>query len=98
LDEKRRLNRWDLSVECRFLWESRINSARLTNLSYSGARISEVSVRPRPGTLLDVILVHEGNEIPLKSRVVYAKGVSLGLAFTEPRGSLMKKLSPILRD
>jgi hypothetical protein len=98
LDERRRLNRLNQSLECRFLWASQLHTARMTNLSYSGARVSEVTVRPSPGSLLDVVLIHEGVEISLKCRVVYARGVSLGLGFVEPKGAVMRKLSPLLRD
>jgi hypothetical protein len=98
VSERRQLNRRGRSVPCRFLWASRTHSGRLTNISFSGARISDVAVRPTPGSRLEITLFHEGTEIPLRCEIIYREGISLGVGFLESRGALMKKLSPILRD
>jgi len=98
MSERRRLTRWPRVVECSFSWENRVHRGVVANLSYGGGRIQDVGVLPPPGSRLDLSLKFDGTEVTLKSRVVYAKGISIGITFEEPRGVLMKRLGPLLQD
>jgi hypothetical protein len=98
MSERRRLTRWPKVLECSFTWESRVYRGVVANLSYGGGRIQDVGVLPPPGSRLILGLELGGTEVTLKSRVIYSRGISIGIAFEESRGVLMKRLGPLLED
>ena len=92
MSDRRRLTRWAKSIQCSFDWDGRTYRGTATNISYSGMRMLDLAFLPPVNSSLILVLEREGAQVSVKGRVVYAKGISLGIEFEESRGALMKRL------
>ncbi|MFQ5928801.1 MAG: PilZ domain-containing protein [Acidobacteriota bacterium] len=106
--ERREFKRWTVSIPCSVEWDDTIIEGIIDNLSYRGARITEMKVSPAEGTLVTVKFKVEEEALKvegvLTSRVIYTvreiRGggarYSLGVEFQEPLENISTQLTRLL--
>jgi c-di-GMP-binding flagellar brake protein YcgR len=109
-ENRRRFQRYEVDMPCTVSWKERPLQARLANLSYGGARVTEVVAIPPKDSLVSIAFdfdeEHFEIQALLTSRVVYRDTQSMdegaagyfGVEFVDPPEEIRSKLSPIFES
>ena len=73
MPERRRFHRWTCQFTCRFNPSASEQTGIISDLSYGGARITNVDILPQEGTDIDITIYPDATEegISLKAHVSY---------------------------
>lgn len=101
----RRFHRWQVSIPCRYSWDSRFEDGSIANLSFGGALIRHSAAAPIERETLSLRLEIDDREVLLPARVIHRRWEMegeemigyMGIAFDDPIPALRQKLLPAFR-
>ncbi len=86
----------DLRVHVRYR-KRRLHCARARNLSTNGMFLDVQSVTLPDGTLVELELDRQGEELRIPAMVVHHRGSGIGVIFRDPQPELFEELSALSR-